>query len=244
MFLILKIQLSHFGLKLSRSNYFRQKLIFRIVGMIFILYLICNVILVGYVLDLILRNEFPKIAPVKIINPFLFHLLFGLSFVQFFAQKLPFEDFMPWLALPVRKNKVVLSYLLRFLANPYIALLSMSILTFWAKSTLPSHNSAASLLWVAGFIMLSLSFNFATLLLKVHFYDRPALFVFLAAIISGVSIFGHYVDLEPIQTLSGYIFNALLDGHIIPELFIFAMLIVSFKIAHFTIRRRLYLDFR
>mgnify|MGYP007073249452 CR=1 FL=1 len=164
----------------ARAPQFGQRLAVRILMGLFGIYLLLNLLFVGYFLPRILAKTHPDANIAELVNSYILHLFLGLLVMRYFIQKMPVAQMQAFLTLPVRKSRLVLAYLGMLGLHGFNYVPIILALPLWVQSMLPVYPLSGSLFWLTGILLLSLASAALVLLVKMFAFDRPLVFfVFL-----------------------------------------------------------------
>ena len=237
---MLKKQCILLFIKMQRSPHFALKLIAKIMRIFTMVYFVVLALGIGFITAKLLKKNYPESDPLLLLQPWLIQAMLVLVLIQLIVQKLPFAEFQPWLVLPMVKRRLIISFILRFLASPFMLLFWISIITFLIFSDSPISNSALCY-WLFGFLLLSLAMNIVTLMLKFFFYDHPLYLGLCAAVLFAVNYFFPHTNL--LNQTSTAFFTGLLNLNSVMLLTITFICMFSASIAYRTLKNRLYIDF-
>ena len=206
--------LLHFRWKqFSRSPQFGQRLAMRILGAFIGLYFLLNLLFVGYFLPLILEKSNPGANIPELVNQYILHFFLALLLVRYFMQKMPAVQLQTFLALPVRKSRLILAYFALLGLHAFNFVPIIVALPLWVQKILPAYPIAQSLLWLTGILLLSLASAALVLLVKIFAFDRPLIFATFLLIVVGLFMLDQLPVLAILPALSSGVFDQLLVGN-------------------------------
>jgi hypothetical protein len=98
--------IKHEWLSDLRSSTWGKKIALKILFAFFILYMVANLLAIGYVLDLILSKIYPEQTPVHSLHSWLIYGLGAIMISRFFVEKVPLLAIRPYLPLNISKNQL------------------------------------------------------------------------------------------------------------------------------------------
>ena len=206
--------LLHFRWKqFSRSPQFGQRLAMRILGAFIGLYFLLNLLFVGYFLPLILEKSNPGANIPELVNQYILHFFLALLLVRYFMQKMPAVQLQTFLALPVRKSRLILAYFALLGLHAFNFVPIIVALPLWVQKILPAYPITHSLLWLTGILLLSLASAALVLLVKIFAFDRPLIFATFLLIVVGLFMLDQLPVFAILPALSSGVFNQLLAGN-------------------------------
>ena len=190
-----------------RSPFWQKSIWLNILLGILGLYLMLNIVVIGYFADVILKKIFSDTDVIESFTRILFYYFaFDLIF-RFFIQQIPTLSIQPYLALPIAKSKL-LHYPLIKSATSFINFLALLlILPFFVKVICNTYPPLFCFTFIITILSLIAINNFLNFSLKKHFSKRPLLIILLLAII-GLVI---YLDVNKVISFSGYFSSVFLS---------------------------------
>ncbi|MDB5130757.1 MAG: hypothetical protein JWR02_506, partial [Mucilaginibacter sp.] len=224
-----------------RSKNTGKSIAVRVVMALLILYLLVNVLVLGFFLDTVLGKMFPKDDLVmSFCGIILIYYLFDL-FSRLQLQDLPALRVQPYLQLPVKRNSLV-----RYLS--FTALLSVFNLwpfilfvPFILKVIRADSGGMVALAFIISIAGLTVFSNYLALYIKRKANLNGWIFLFVAALIILTGLGDFYWHLFSIRKIS-YLFFGHLIGH--PALALLPLLvgIVMYYINFLYLKQNLYLE--
>ncbi len=195
--------IKHQWLSDIRSSTWGRKLALKIFFVIFILYMIANLIVVGFVLNLILEKLYPDQTPLHSLHSWLLYALGVILVSRFFFEKVPLLAIRPYLPLNISKSKLTHFFLIKALLGLFNWLPLLMLIPFAVK-VLPAYQVPGWLLLMAGLLLL---LNLAILLLKKQFGERILVFIGITLFLAAVGIAG-IAGWLPVKAWSATVFDA------------------------------------
>lgn len=198
--------------KFARAPQFCQRLAMRIFAGFVGVYLLLNLLFLGYFLPLVLRKTHPHANIPELVNGYILHVFLALLVLRYFTQKMPAVQLQAFLTLPMRKSWLVLAYLALLGLHGFNYVPIILALPLWVQAIVPSYPPVHSLLWLAGILLVSLASAVLVLLIKIFSFDRPLFFFTFLLAIGGLFLLEPLPVLAPLAKLSGALFTGLLAG--------------------------------
>jgi hypothetical protein len=203
--------ISHQWIAFWRSRNKGKSIAIRATMAILVLYLLLNVLVVGFFMDNILLKTHPNQDPLQVFNSFIIYYFLIDLLSRFQLQELPTLSVRPYLHLPIRKNQIVnyLSFSSLFTAfnlTPFLL-----IMPFLLKVLVPDHGMATFWGYVISILGLTLASHFFTLWLKrkVNLNGIWMLVFFITLLI--IWLLDFYFKAINLSTASRDLFNTLVS---------------------------------
>jgi hypothetical protein len=189
-----------------RSTYWQKSIWLNIILGILAIYLLLNIVFIGYFADQIIREIYGNNDLIKVFTGFLF-FYFAIDLIaRFLFQQLPILSMHPYLTLPIKKSALVHVTLFKSVSNFFNFATILLILPFFIKIICSSNKLLFSLAWIITIFSLIAVNNFLNFSLKKYFSKRPLLILLLLAL-AGTLL---YLDVTNGALLSGYFASAVL----------------------------------
>ena len=146
-------------LHFKRAPRFKGKFALKIMSGLVGIYLLLNLLVLGYVIDIPLKQYFPQMHAVTLANQYLLAFLILLMVLGFFLEKLPRLAIHSFLCLPIAKKSIALSYLLRLLVSKLNLAPILIVIPFWIKNVSFFPSLVKAVCWLLGFLLLRVSFR-------------------------------------------------------------------------------------
>ncbi len=156
---------SHIWKSFIRNERWRRSLFVRIFYIFITLYLLLLFFILGHEINKILANVGGD--PVNKFNSFLIWYMAVDLLIRCMLQPVPALQTVPYLRLRIRRSRLINHILVRSTANIFNILPLLVIIPFAIKTLMPSHGTAAGLIYIAGFILLIFLNNFLALLIEL-----------------------------------------------------------------------------
>ncbi|MDN5284473.1 MAG: hypothetical protein JWR38_747 [Mucilaginibacter sp.] len=224
-----------------RSKNTGKSVAIRVVMGILILYLLINVLIVGFLLDKILEGVFPNEDLVKsfcgiILIYFLFDLLMRLQ-----LQELPTLRVQPYLHLPIKRNSLVRYLALSAVLSMFNLWPFILFLPFVFKIVVTDLGILVSLAFVAAIIGLTVFNNYLALYIKRRSNLNGWIFLMAAAVLILITTCDFKWHLYSLRDISYSFFGQLTKT---PALAVipFALGVVMYYFNFLYLKRNLYLE--
>jgi hypothetical protein len=181
-----------------RSPLWQRSLGINILLGLLVLYLMANLLFLGYFLDVLLLELAPDESPVEQLNGVLFYTLLGGLLARFLLQSFPVMSIQGYLLLPLPKYRLYRYLLGKSLLNAFNLLPFFFVLPFAIKAVFPLEGALVGWSWIALLALLVLFNHYLAFFLKRRFTVQPGVvalvLVSLAALI--------YLDVSGLLPLS------------------------------------------
>ncbi|MFD0977207.1 DUF5687 family protein [Salinimicrobium gaetbulicola] len=189
----------------------------------------------------LLKELFPNVAPINMVNNFLIIWFAMELIVRFMLQTLPVISIKPLLSLPIKKVKVVNYVLAKSLFSFFNFLPLLVIIPFGIITWYKGEFSAFSVLgWTVSVYVIDLCVNYANFILKKKFVDNlKALLPYVVMVLALVGL--DYYEVFSVSDSFGRIFDEILLSPwlaIIPIILLVALFMWNQK----TLLSKFYLD--
>jgi len=142
---------------------------------VMILYVIANIVLVGYLTDRILTEIFPGYDIVyKFGGIWIYYILLDFM-ARFFLQPSPAMKVKPLLHLPIKRRTLFHYILMKSVPNLFNISPFFIIVPFFFKAVVPEYGLMTQIAWMMTFISLTLFTNFISIYVKKHMMDNIGL---------------------------------------------------------------------
>ena len=223
-----------------RSPFWQKSIWLNIVLGILGVYLILNVLVIGYFADVILKKVFIDTDVVESFARILFYYFSFDLILRFFAQQIPTLSIQPYLTLPVQKSKLLHYPLIKSVSSFINFLAILLILPFFVKVICTTYPLFFCFAWIITILSLIATNNFLNFSLKKYFSKRPLLILLLLVIV-GLII---YLDINKFVSFSGYFSTALLRISKAPFLIVIPLAIaaLSYYIGYSLLKKNAYIE--
>ena len=223
-----------------RSPFWQKSIILNIVLGILGLYLMLNILAIGYFADKIILSFYKDGDVVKVFTGLLFYYFaFDLIF-RFLFQQLPTLSIQPYLTLPVKKSTLLHYPLLKTLPDFFNIIALLLILPFFVKVICATQTSLFCLTWIISVISFIFTNNFLNFSLKKYFSKRPLLILLLLVLVGSFL----YLDITKVVSFSGVYSSAFFYLANTPLLVVLPVVIavLAYMLAYFLLKRNSYIE--
>ncbi len=190
---------------MTRSNFWQKSIVINIIIGFFMLIMFSYLVLLGLFIDKILIDIYPEGDVFAIFNGGIIYYLCADLFVRFFMYSLPVINIESYLALPIKKSKILNFILLKSSINIFNVLPLLVFIPFALKVINANYSGILAFSWFVLMIVLVLNNSFLLHYLKRKFIDKPAIIGFFAFIIGSA----YFLDKFDIFSLSEISSNVL-----------------------------------
>lgn len=223
-----------------RSPFWQKNMVLNIVLGIMGLYLALNVVFLSLLADRILAQVYPGRDTIEAVTGWLFYYFSADLIIRFLFQQLPTLSILPYLTLPIKKNRLLHYLILKTIPGFFNLVAVLLILPFFVKNIALTQPVAFSIGWIIPVLSLVAVNNFLNFTLKKHFSQKPFITVLLLA---GVGLLV-YLDVAGIFSISAYFTAAVyhLATHAYGVLLPLALVALSYYLAHAYLKRNAYME--
>ncbi len=205
------------------------------------LYFTTIFLLAGIGLYPLIENLLPGEEPLLVVNRFVLLWFLAELSVRFFLQTLPVLDIKPLLHLPIRKRKVVNFVLFKSIFSFFNFLPLLIIIPFGIFNSYQSDFAMSSIVgWMVGMTGLTLSINFANLIIKKRFTENLRALIPFVALILILAVLD-YLEIFEITVWFGKLLNFMLINPFL-ALLPLGMFILLFLWNQHNLEGKFYLD--
>jgi hypothetical protein len=223
-----------------RSPFWQKSIILNIVLGIVGLYLMLNILAIGFFADKIILSIYKNSDVVKVFTGLLFYYFaFDLVF-RFLFQQLPTLSIQPYLTLPVKKSTLLHYPLLKTIPDFFNIIAFLLILPFFVKIICATQTILFCLTWIISVFSFIATNNFLNFSLKKYFAKRPLLILLLLVFVGSFL----YLDIAKVISFSGFYSSAFLYLANTPALIIVPVTIsvLAYILAYFLLKRNSYIE--
>lgn len=190
--------------KMRRSSYFQKNLALSILFVIFALYMIASVTVIGLAAYFGTKEESPSENPLTLINNYLiFWFLLDLIY-RFFFQKLPFMDVKPLMLLPIGRKKIIHYLLLKSTFSIFNFIPFFFFVPFTVAALIDGQSWMQIVPWCLAMLALEVTISFLIFLINKSNYVFYLVSLFLILIV-GL----YYFEIVDIAKFAGKGFNGI-----------------------------------
>lgn len=194
-------------------------------------------IFLGYFLDIFLKAFNPDIIPIFFINKYLVYYFLFMMILRILYQRIDGCQVRPYLLMPLRKNILIHSILLKNLFSIFNFISILIFIPFAVKNIFSIYPFVNSICWLLTIILISFFINYLIVFFKQKFEKSLWLITVFPGMILLVSILRFF----SLEQISHSIFGQSLKfsfSVLIPIILLGFMYFVNFKV----IKNILYLD--
>lgn len=163
--------------------------------LIFILFLLGNVVLISVSLPFIIRSFFEVDSPIGILNSYILFYFATEFLYRFFLQKLPVAELRHYLHLPIPRWKIIHFLLQRSFISLLNIIVILLLVPFAIIEVAGSYGTLSAISWLSTLVLISWSVHWITLVFKRGIGDRVIGYVIMLAVYLlsfGALYFGWY----------------------------------------------------
>ena len=226
----------------QRSTFWQKSLIVNILLGILGIYLLLNILVVGYFADNIIREIYKSGDVVVIYTGFLFYYFAFDLILRFLVQKLPILSIQPYLTLPIKKSTLLHYPLVKSLASFLNVVALLLILPFFVKVICVTHTISFCLAWIITVVSFIVTNNFLNFSIKKYFSKRPSIILILLPVV-GTLI---YLDISKTILISHYFTTSLFYIAGSKWLFIIPIIVsaLAYYLGYSILKRNAYIEDR
>lgn len=227
--------------EIIRSGDFSRKIVFNVIMGLLIMIMSVNFLMLGYMLDEVVRDIYGKDAEViNTVSGWLLYYLLIDIIMRINFQQLKSASGKPYMIMNVSKPKIAALIIMKIPLNAMNIFPALILIPFFLKSVIPFNGLLSSFAWLLSVCSLLLMNNYLVNYLKTRFIKSP--------VVSGViisSVFIIYI-LEKIGVIGIQDAGAVLFGNLISQAYFLPVYILLPAAAIFAnysfIRSNLHLD--
>lgn len=215
-----------------RSKNTGKSIAVRVVMAVLILYLLANVLVVGFFLDKILSEVFPEQDMIPAFSGIIFYYYLFDLLTRLQLQELPTLRVQPYLLLPVKRNTVVGYLTTTGLFTVFNLWPLILFVPFTCKIIVHENGAVAAMAVIVAIIGLTIFNNYLALYIKRKSNLNGWIFLVAAAVLILIGLADFSWHLFSIRTWSGYFFGHVIGQPvwaILPVLLAGVMFIVTFS---------------
>ncbi|MDM8158539.1 DUF5687 family protein [Labilibaculum sp. K2S] len=224
----------------QRSTFWQKSIALNILLVIIGLYLLLNVIALGYFADEILQKTYKDSNVIDSYNRILFYFFSFDLIVRFLFQPLPILSIQAYLSLPIKKSTLLHYPLVKSVFNFMNLLGFLLVLPFFLKVICHTQSPLYCFTWFLVVIAFIAANNFLTFFLKKYFTKKPAL-IFLILGFVAVLVYCDIANLISISDSFSEMFS-FLNLHPVLLVVPIAMATASYSIAYHLLKRNSYIE--
>ena len=222
----------------TRSSIWQRNLATNIFIGFFLLLMMSYLLMLGILIDPILRKIFPDDDPVVIFNGIIVYYLGFDLLVRYLMQSLPTFAIESYLHLPIRKRTMVHFVISKSVFHPLNFLPLLVFIPFAILSVSPAYSSLSTLAWLVTIILLIFNNNFLATYLKRQLVSKPLITMLAGVVLIALAVLDHFGFIK-LTTVSSAFFSLLLNNPIITVIPVLLVLF-SYSLNFFLLKSKLY----
>jgi len=224
----------------QRSPYWQKSIILNIVLGILGLYVLLNILVIGFFADKIIHQIYKDSDVVEAFTGLLFYYFAFDLIIRFLFQQLPTLSIQPYLALPIKKSTLLHYPIIKSIFSFFNVIPILLFLPFFVKVVCTTHTSLFCLTWIITLFSFIATNNFLNFSLKKYFSKRPLLILLLLAFV-GLFLF---LDISKIVSCSSSFASGLLYLANAPFLVVIpiAITVITYNLAYFLLKNNSYIE--
>jgi hypothetical protein len=222
----------------TRSSIWQRNLATNIFIGFFLLLMMGYLLMLGILIDPILRQIFPDDEPVTIFNGIIIYYLGFDLLIRYMMQSLPTFAVESYLHLPIRKRTMVHFVISKSIFHALNFLPLLVFVPFALRSVAASYSSLATIAWLLAVVLLIFNNNFLATYLKRQLVSKPLITLLAGVILISLAVLDHFGFIK-LTIVSSAFFSALLKY---PFLTFLTVLLVlsSYSLNFFLLKSKLY----
>lgn len=222
----------------TRSSIWQRNLATNIFIGFFLLLMMGYLLMLGILIDPILRKIFPDDDPVGIFNGIIIYYLGFDLLIRYLMQSLPTFAIESYLHLPIRKRTMVHFVISKSIFHALNFLPLLVFLPFAVRSIAPAYSSLSTIAWVIAIVFLIFNNNFLATYLKRQLVSRPLITLLAGVILVSLAVFDHFGFIK-LTFISTYFFYILLQSPVLTAIPVLLVL-SSYSLNFFLLKSKLY----
>jgi len=222
----------------TRSSIWQRNLATNIFIGFFLLLMMGYLLMLGILIDPILRKIFPDDDPIIIFNGIIVYYLGFDVLVRYLMQSLPTFAIESYLHLPIRKRTMVHFVISKSVFHPLNFLPLLVFIPFALRSLAPAYSSLSTVAWVIAVIFLIFNNNFLATYLKRQLVSKPLITLLAGVVLIALAVIDHFGFIK-LTAVSSAFFAALLKYPVLTALPVLLVL-SSYSLNFFLLKSKLY----
>lgn len=226
----------------QRSTFWQKSIIVNILIGLLGIYLLLNILVVGFFADKIILEIYKTGDVVFIFTGLLFYYFAFDLILRFFVQPLPILSIQPYLTLPIKKSTLLHYPLVKSIFNFINIVALILILPFFIKVICSTHTLSFCLVWIITVVSIIVTNNYLNFSLKKYFSRRPFIILIILPVI-GLLL---YLDISKTILFSHYFTKTLFYIAGSKWLFVVPITIsaLAYHLGYFILKRNAYIEDR
>jgi hypothetical protein len=205
---VIKQLIAHQLKEATRSPLWHRSLATNLVLGMVVAYLLLNLAVVGFLVDVLLRHAFPNEGPVAVFSGGLLYYFAMDLLLRFLLQKVPTLSIQPYLHLPINRSRLVHYLLARTCLSSFNWLPWFVFVPFAFRAVRVDHSSAYVCGWLGALLPLVLANSFLAVYLKRQLAGDLRVVGSAAGALAAL-VLCDYLDLFSMAQLSARLFAGL-----------------------------------
>jgi hypothetical protein len=222
----------------TRSSIWQRNLATNIFIGFFLFLMMGYLLMLGILIDPILRKIFPDDDPVAIFNGVIIYYLGFDLLIRYLMQSLPTFAIESYLHLPIRKRTMVHFVITKSVFHPLNFLPLLVFVPFAINSIAPAYNALSTLAWILTVIFLIFNNNFLATYLKRQLVSKPLITLLAGLILIFLAVLDHFSIIK-LSLISTYFFYVLLQHPILTSIPVL-LILSSYSLNYFLLKSKLY----
>ncbi|MEM6524103.1 MAG: DUF5687 family protein [Bacteroidota bacterium] len=228
---------NHERKRLKRSPTFSRNSVINVVLIFFIVIMLLYMLGLGFVVDLILLDQYPDQNVVSVFNGFVLFYFLADLLMRFYLQDVPALEVQPYLHLPVKRSAIVHFVLRKSVFTLFNLLPLFLLIPFLFKQVIAEVGNSAYI-WAITIYSFSLCSTYLTVFLKKQLTSRPQTVLYLV-VAFGILFLLNHLDVLPLTRWSATYFGSYsFIGLAIPLIFLVLLYILNYN----SLKSSLYLE--
>ncbi|HKJ06065.1 MAG TPA: DUF5687 family protein [Flavobacteriaceae bacterium] len=223
-----------------RSSYWQKSIALNILLGFFALYMLVTFLVLGLSIYPILKDQYPNIDPLHIVNTAIFYWLIADLIMRFFFQKLPVLNIKPLLILPIKRSKII-NYVLGKTALSFFNFLPLfAVIPFGLTLIAKGYDVQTALTWMFVIVIFTLIINFLNFIIEILSAETELSFLPIL-VTTSLLVAASYFNIIAFNKLLAEAIDVILQN----PLYVFLLLSLLGVVYYFNytlLRKRLYVD--
>jgi hypothetical protein len=195
-------------------------------------------LILGFALEKTIINTLKQTNAVAFLNEFLVYYFIGEFIIRYFVQSLPTLDVQPFLHLPVKRSRIVNSFLGISLLQVVTIFVFILFGQFAWSVVAHGYGAQQAWIWMLSLWLISLILHYIIIFMKLTSH-KIEWKVFFILVICSLIVAADYFAWFKLSLIAEKLFNAILQGYTV-IMVLFLTVIFLHYIAYRTILTRLY----
>lgn len=224
-----------------RSSYWQKSIALNILMVFLALYFILMFLGLGFGLYPILKEQFPNVDPLAMVNSFLFYWFIGDLMLRFFLQKLPVMQIKPLLTLPIKRSSILHYILGKSVISFFNFLPLFTVIPFGIILLTKDYNVTTIITWMLSMYVFTLIINFLNFIIESKSAETELSFLPIILITS--SLYGlNYFEVISFSSLISNMMNTISANPILISIPLIVLAILYY-LNYNILKKNLYVDY-